>query len=175
MKNKMRKNGFTLLELLIVIAIIAIIAAIIFVALDPLKRFQDARDARRWSDIRGLVDAIKLDQVDNGGSYHANVSALTAGSVYMIVDGSKATGCDDQAAACDTDVTNDTSCVNLSFLQTEGYLGDVPMSPTGDQVWGHGASNGEVGTGYTLQRDATGTLIVRSCESENSSEIYLSR
>ncbi|EKD47532.1 MAG: hypothetical protein ACD_66C00019G0006, partial [uncultured bacterium] len=43
------KKGFTLIELLIVIAIIAILAAAIFVALDPVTRFQEARDARRYN------------------------------------------------------------------------------------------------------------------------------
>ena len=60
-------KGFTLIELLIVIAIIAILAAVVFVSLDPLTRFQDARDARRWTDVDAVLSAMKLDQVDQGG------------------------------------------------------------------------------------------------------------
>ena len=41
----MSKKGFTLIELLIVIAIIAVLAGAVFVALDPLTRFRDARNA----------------------------------------------------------------------------------------------------------------------------------
>jgi len=172
----MRKNkGFTLLELLLVIAIIAIIASILFVALDPLTRFRDSRDARRWADVRNLVDAIKLDQVDNGGSYQSNISGLTAGSVYMIVDGTMNTGCADNNASCDVNVATTSACVDLSFLATEGYMGDVPVSPAGSVTWDSGASNGDEGTGYTIQRDATGILTVRACESENTTEIYTSR
>jgi len=172
----MKKNkGFTLLELLLVIAIIAIIASILFVALDPLTRFRDSRDARRWADVRNMIDALKLDQIDNGGSYHANVSALTAGEVNMIVDGAMATGCDDNNVSCDTHVTGATNCVDLSFLATEGYMGDVPVSPTGAITWDSGAVAGDEGTGYTLQRDATGILWVRACESENTTEIYSAR
>jgi type IV pilus assembly protein PilA len=171
-----QKKGFTLLELLIVIAIIAIIAAIIFVALDPLKRFGDARDARRWSDIRNIVDAIKLDQVDNGGAYHANITALNDGEVYLVVDGAKDVGCDDQNANCDVDIDDDANCVNLGFLQTEGYLGDIAVGPSSGVVtWDHGAVDGDVGTGYTVQRDATGIITVRSCEAENTAEIFISR
>ena len=165
----MNKKGFTLIELLIVIAIIAIIAAVVFVALDPLTRFQDARDSSRWSDVSGLVSAIKIDQVDNGGSYLASIAALTAGNVYMIVDGATATGCDDQNTSCDTDVTSDTSCVNLAGLVTEGYLGSVPTSPDGAGTWASTI------TGYTIERETTGIIHVRACESENSDEVVISR
>ena len=163
------RNGFTLIELLIVIAIIAILAAVVFVALDPLTRFRDARDSSRWSDVSSLLSAIKIDQVDNGGSYLASITAMTASSVYMIVDGATATGCDDQNTYCDTNVSGDTNCVNLAGLVTEGYIGSVPISPNGSGAWTSTI------TGYTLQRDATGILTVRACESENSNEITIAR
>ena len=162
-------KGFTLIELLIVIAIIAIIAAVVFVALDPLTRFKDARDSSRWSDISAVLNAIKIDQVDNGGTYLSAISSMTAGSVYMIVDGAIVTGCDDQNAYCDTNVTGEAFCVNLAGLATEGYLGDVPISPDGSGAWTSSI------TGYTLQRDTTGIITVRACESENSDEIWIAR
>ncbi|MFH1286935.1 MAG: prepilin-type N-terminal cleavage/methylation domain-containing protein [Candidatus Magasanikbacteria bacterium] len=167
----MQKNrkGFTLIELLIVIAIIAILAAVIFVALNPLQRFRDARDSRRWSELNNLMLATQIDQIDNGGNYHSVISGLTAGSVYMIVDGATATGCDDQNAYCDTDVTADTSCANLDFLVEEGYIADVPVSPNGSGSWWSTI------TGYTISRSASGTLTLRACESENSDEILLLR
>jgi len=171
MKTKKQKNinGFTLIELLIVIAIIAIISAVVFVALDPLTRFKDARDSSRWSDISAILNAIKVDQVDNGGTYLSSISAMSAGSVYMIVDGSVASGCDDQNTYCDTNVSGDAYCVNLVGLVTEGYLGDVPVSPNGSGAWTLSI------TGYTLQRDTTGIITVRACESENSDEIWVAR
>jgi prepilin-type N-terminal cleavage/methylation domain-containing protein len=162
-----QQRAFTLIELLIVIAIIAIIAAVAFVALDPLTRFRDARDSTRWSDITAILDVIKIDQVDNGGSYVSAVSNLTAAEVYMI--GTATTTCDDNNASCDTNVTDDDNCVDLGALKTEGYIAAVPVSPTGAVSW-----NGST-TGYTLQRDSTGILHVRACESENSTEISVSR
>ncbi len=161
------QKGFTLIELLIVIAIIAILAAIVFVALDPATRFKDARDARRASDVVELLHGAKLDQVDNDGDYLAAITSVTAGSVYMI--GTDGTGCDDQNAFCDTDITNDTACVDLTGLVTAGYIGSVPISPDGDGAWDAGV------TGYTLTRNSTGTLTIRACESENTVEITSSR
>lgn len=162
----MRQNqkGFTLIELLIVIAIVAVLAAIVFVALDPATRFQDARDARRFSDVAEVLHAIKIDQVDNGGSYISAVSSLTNGEVYMI--GTATSGCN---ATCDASVTSGTHCVDLSGLATEGYLGGIPVSPNGTGTWTAGL------TGYTLTKSSTGTLTVQACESENTSSISLSR
>lgn len=169
---KKSNSGFTLMELIIVIAIIAILAAIVFVALNPLKRFQDTRDSRRSADVNAILSALKFDQVDNGGSYLASVAAMTAGEVYMIVDGTMATGCADNNASCDTDVTSATHCVNLAGLVTEGYIGAVPVSPSGAVTWDSGTAEG---TGYTIQRDTSGILTVRACESENTTEISVSR
>jgi len=161
------REGFTLIELLIVIAIIAIIAAVAFVALDPLTRFQDSRDAARWGDISAVAQAVKVDQVDNRGKYIGAVTSTTAGEVYMI--GTDTTGCDDQNDVCDTNVTADGNCVDISGLVTEGYLPAVPISPDGDGTWTAGV------TGYTLTRAANGSITIRSCESENSDEIFVQR
>ncbi|MFH1790261.1 MAG: prepilin-type N-terminal cleavage/methylation domain-containing protein [bacterium] len=160
------RRGFTLIELLIVIAIIAILGAVVFVALDPLTRFRDTRDARRWSDLTAVLNAIKVDQVDNGGAYLTAVSNASAGVVSMISDGAVTSGCN---LTCDTAVTSTGNCVDLSGLASEGYLGDIPVSPNGSGTWT--AST----TGYTLERETTGIITIRACESENSGEISVSR
>ena len=157
--------GFTLIELLIVIAIISIIAAVVFVALDPLTRFQDARDASRWQDTTALLSGIKIDQVDNGGSYITAITNMTSNTVYMV--GTAVTGCD--VPACDVVVVADDSCVDLTGLVTEGYLGSVPVSPNGEGTWDATL------TGYTLTKASTGIITVQACESENSTSIFLSR
>lgn len=162
-------KGFTLIELLIVIAIIAIIAAVVFVALDPLTRFQDARDSARWSDTSALISAVKIDQVDNGGSYLSTINSLTDGIINMITDGVVALGCDDQNIYCDVNVSNDTACVNLAGLVTEGYLGSVPISPNGEGTWTSSI------TGYTLEKESTGIITIRACESENTESIEIVR
>jgi hypothetical protein len=94
----------------------------------------------------------------------------------MIVQGAMDVGCDDNNASCDTDVTSDLLCVDLSGLVTDGYLAEVPIAPlSGAVTWNDGSVDGEEGTGYTLQRDSTGIIWVRACESENTTELVVAR
>lgn len=171
------RRGFTLIELLIVIAIIAVLAAVTFVALNPLRRFQDTRDSRRWSDITQILSAIKIDQVDRGGTWPTAINALTAGQNYMIVNGSSMTaGCDDNNTACDLDPNADTNCVNLNYLVTGGYLSSIPVSPSSGAVtWDDGDTAGEEGTGYVLSKSANNAITIAACESENATSVSVTR
>lgn len=148
------------MELLIVIAVIIVLAAAVFVALNPAKRFQDSRNARRASDVAAIVSALKTDQIDNGGSYVASVAALTAGSNYVI--GTNAAGCNTGCTA----VTTEAACADLTALVTEAYLGSVPYDPS---------SGSAAFTDYYITRNASGTLTVGACDAEGGSTISLSR
>lgn len=153
-----KSKGFTLIELLIVIAIIIILAAIVFVALNPLQRFQQARNAKRWADITAVLNAIKIDQIDNGGSYMAAIAALTDGNYHEI--GACASG-----ASC-TEKAVEAGCVDLAGLVTDGYLGILPTDPqSGDSAQ----------TGYYLMKSATGIITVGACEAEAGETIKASR
>jgi prepilin-type N-terminal cleavage/methylation domain-containing protein len=174
--KRRRRSGFTLIELLIVIVILALLAAIAFVALDPGTRFEDARDTERQSDVSSILSAIKFHQVDNNGALLASINSATNGTVYMLVNGSSmTTGCDDNNASCDTSVTADTSCVNVAGLVTGGYLTSMPVSPAGAVTWDDGDTGGEEGSGYTLTKASTGTITIKACESENTTEISIAR
>ncbi len=146
-----KKGGFTLIELLIVIAIIAILAAAVFVALDPVTRFQESRDARRLGDLNNELNAIVTDQVDNGGAYLAAITALTDDLYYTI--GTDVAGCD---AGCTAKVTQ-AACANLTGLVTEGYLGSVPMDPS---------TGTATETDYYISKKANGTIELGACDPE---------
>ncbi len=159
------QKGFTLVELLVVIAIIGVLVAIIFVALDPATRFAQARDAVRQNDVQEVLSAVKLDQVDNGGSYLAAVEGMTDGENYMMVNGATmVSGCDDNT--CDITVTGDTHCVNIAGLISEGYLAEMPISPAGATTWDDGSGASDEGSGYVLTKSADGFVTVTACESE---------
>ncbi|OIP73566.1 MAG: hypothetical protein AUK08_03270 [Candidatus Pacebacteria bacterium CG2_30_36_39] len=114
---KNSKKGFTLIELLIVIAIIAILAVLVFVSLDPVQRFADARNSRRWSDVNNVLTAVHEYIVDNDG---ALPSGLTAGM-------------------SSTEVGSCGTCVNLSGPLAP-YLKSMPLDPQGGSAANTGYS-----------------------------------
>jgi prepilin-type N-terminal cleavage/methylation domain-containing protein len=166
-QTEKKRNGITILELLIVIALLGIIASVAFAALNPVLRFQESRDSTRWSDLSRLLSAIILYRADNSGRNLPAIASLTTGTVYMI--GTMSSGCDDPNAFCDTDVGGDTACVDLTPLVNQGYIGEIPISPNGLDSWTSEK------TGYTLMTSTTGAIIVRACESETSNEIVILR
>ena len=153
----MNKKGFTLIELLIVIAIIAIIAGMVFVALNPLQRFKDARDSRRWGDVSSILSAVKINQVDKKGLYIPEIEAMPVDTGQVI--GTAPAGC-----ACGN--LGVLGCVNLSNLATGGYLASVPLDPKNGT-----AAN----TGYYLVKMSNGTIRVGACAPEAAGAIEASR
>jgi prepilin-type N-terminal cleavage/methylation domain-containing protein len=101
------QSGFTLIELLVVIAIIAILSTVVFVALDPVKRFADARDSRRWNDVNSILTAVHQHIVDNDGDLPL---VLTTG----------------QAS---TEIGSCGSCDNVA-ASLSAYLKTMPLDPT---------------------------------------------
>jgi len=161
------KKGFTLIELLIVIAIIAILAGVVFVALDPGKRFADARNSARWTDVTAVLSAIKVDQVDNGGSYLTPaITDLTDNTNYIISADTVApiTGCDTSCS-----VTTAVDCVSLDGLKQEGYLANIPVSPKGVTTWSTAK------TGYYIFKSDLGSITTGACDAEDNETISVSR
>lgn len=68
MRNKkIFKQGFTLLELLVVVAIIGILSAIVIVALDSSKKSGD--DSAVKSNLHTIANEAGIFYTDNGNSY----------------------------------------------------------------------------------------------------------
>jgi general secretion pathway protein G len=64
MNSRTRNNGFTLLEIIIVVVILGILAA--FIVPNIMGRPEQAKVVAAKSDIRTLVSALKMYRLDNG-------------------------------------------------------------------------------------------------------------
>ena len=81
--TKLKKKGFTLIELMIVVAIIGILAAIAIPKFAELIR--KSSEGASKGNLGALRSAMSIYYGDMEGSYPANVSALTIGGKYLTV------------------------------------------------------------------------------------------
>lgn len=117
-KLRSNQNGFTLLEVLIVVAIIAILAGIVILAINPTKQLGAARNAKRQADLNTLVNAVYQYAIDNNGTMPPSLATTTKGICFDVVD----------ATNCPT-----ASNINLSadlVGATAKYLASMPCDPT---------------------------------------------
>ena len=147
------KKGFTLIELLVVVAILAILATVVFVALNPVKRFADARNARRFMDADSILTAIHMYSVDNNGIIPIGIG-LSEQQLGTCVSGGN-TPCTNAA----------TACLNIGGTLA-AYLKSIPTDPNG------GTS---LETFYSVVKDANNIVTVKACNAEVGTTVQISR
>lgn len=72
------QDGFTLLELLIVVAIIAILSVALVLVLNPAESLKKSRDAQRISDMNTMKTALGLYLTSTSTPYLGSATANTA-------------------------------------------------------------------------------------------------
>lgn len=149
-------KGFTLIELLLVIGIISVLAIVVFVALDPAKRFADARDSRRISDINSILSAVSQYVLDNKNVLPSGIETTEKQL------GTATSGCEVYGEHCNVGVSN---CLDLSSDLAK-YLKSIPH----DSLTGSDAT-----THYSIQIDANNIVTVRSCDAKNNETFSVSQ
>lgn len=159
LKTTKTTEGFTLLEILLVVAAIAILAGIVIVAINPGKQLGDTRNVQRRSDVNTILNAVYQFSIDNNGSIPSAVDDVAAS--YQVL-GTATIGCDTTCSA----VTTVAACADLTSDLVADYIVGIPVDP------GAGTSGN---TDYYINKDANGRIVVGACDPEQSATISVMR
>ncbi len=157
MKSKQIKNtqGFTLIEILLVIALIAILAGIVIIAVNPAKQLADGRNTKRSADVTTILNAIHQYAIDN----HGNLPSGLQSNVDCSGTSSN--------EICKTGAGNCSGLTDLTPLtNNQTYLASIPVDPS--------LSSGN-NTGYFANYNSNGRVTVCAPNSERGVNISVTR
>jgi prepilin-type N-terminal cleavage/methylation domain-containing protein len=153
MLKKLQKNnseGFTIIEVMIVLAIAGLILLIVFLAVPALQR--NGRNTQRKADVQSVLGAISDYSANNNGAAPTSLAQATQGTK---------TGFYANPGDMDFGVNNTPiGTVDNSKLYVRIA---ARCNPAGDNIGGVGASSRNVAVVYTLE--TTGALSIRCQES----------
>ncbi|MES2436848.1 MAG: prepilin-type N-terminal cleavage/methylation domain-containing protein [Patescibacteria group bacterium] len=143
MKYTHKKQGFTLIEVLVVIGIIAVLATVVLVAVNPGRQFAQARNTQRISNVNAVLNAVGQNIADNKGTFTCAEGALPATATII-----------------------SSSAYDIRDCIIPNYMTDIPVDPSNGSI-----TSTEYTTGYTILQDATTKRITLTAPSAELGEI----
>lgn len=135
-------QGFTLIELIVVIGILAVLLAIVLVAINPARQFSQANNTQRRSDVNAILNAIHQYAADNDGDLPAAITTTP------------------------TNVGN--ADINICANLAPTYIAEMPFDPT--DATAHYTSCADYDAGYNVSKSATNSRVTVTAPSAELSE-----
>lgn len=157
----MRRSGFTVIELLLVIGIIGILAMIVLVAINPVEQLLKDRNAQRRSDLNAVLNAVYQYAGEHSGALPSAIAKATAEKTYEFCVCTR--GLCPALSACGT--KND-GMINLRAL-SGAYFAGLPHDPS--------AAITLPGARYFVVRDRQNHLTVTAPDAEGDETISVTR
>jgi prepilin-type N-terminal cleavage/methylation domain-containing protein len=147
-----QRQGFTLIEILIVIGLIAVLAGVLVVALNPARQFAQARNAQRYNNVDTIMGSIINNMTDNRGLFTCAAGAMPATATVM---------------------ASGAGNYDIGPCLVPTYASQLPTDPsaTGAQ-W---TSSANYNTGYTVALGADGRITIAAPAAELGETIDLTR
>lgn len=153
-------NGFTIIEVMIVLAIAGLIMLLVFLAIPPLQR--SSRNQQRKTDVSSVAGAIANYITNNGGSVPASVGASSNDLLIC-------------AATC----TGNTETAKLGYYLPANISlvtnNASPTTPTKDTVVidvGYGCNSTSTGIGAASSRTAAVLFAVETGATTIAQQCY---
>jgi prepilin-type N-terminal cleavage/methylation domain-containing protein len=147
--NKNFSQGFTLLEILLVVAAIGILAGIVIFAINPSKQLADTRNAQRKVDVNTIMNAVYQYAIDNTGLLPDTITNTPA-------------------EICQLGAVDCNLMIDLAVLTSQSkYLTAIPRDPL--------RTASDNGSGYWISKNGDGRVVVSSPLAENDATISITR
>lgn len=139
-KQIIRKKGFTLIEILVVIGIIGILATVVLVAVNPSRQFKQARDSQRVANVNTILNALGQNIADHQGNLFCDGSIKT-----LDINTSQNIG----------SAPNE---VNIADCLVPEYIPKLPYDPKNPDAYYSNEDN--YNTAYIISTDSGGRITI---------------
>lgn len=149
--NNNKQQGFTLIEILVVIGMIALLATIVIIAINPARQFALGRDTERTSHLNTILNGVGQRMSDNKGLFRLSTDVTCTAAM-------------DLPTPMATTTIASSGGIDLRPCLVPTYMSEIPVDPSIGSPWNGSTYN----TGYSIARDSNGRVHVYATTTELS-------
>jgi prepilin-type N-terminal cleavage/methylation domain-containing protein len=154
MINDKRRNGLTLIEIVICVALIVILSATYLLVANPAGQLANARNNTRSENLQAIMLAIRQNIADQG-----NETFLCASGGAL--------------PTTTTNMASATGSYNIAPCLVPNYLAVMPTDPSASSAAYVSAAS--YNTDYSIVQNASGSITLSAPNAEQNQKISITR
>ncbi|MEK7195359.1 MAG: prepilin-type N-terminal cleavage/methylation domain-containing protein [Patescibacteria group bacterium] len=149
-----KREGFTLLEVLLSLFLVSAMMVFTMIVLDPVRQFAKSRNSKRKGDTNVILNAIGQNVFDNAGNFSCSSGGLPTTTANMALA---------------------SGSYNIAPCLVPVYLTALPYDPSSSGVYYYNGTS-SYNIGYSVVRNATtGRITVSAPGAELGETISIMR